>query len=69
MKWPWKRYPDPDGGATGGREARERAEKALEDVRARRAKIEALGRWFLVDAKQNHYGQGAEQLFLGRKKP
>lgn len=69
MKWPWKRYPEPDGDAdTGGRKARERAEEALEDVRHRRAEMEGLGRWFRVDALENHYGQGAEQLFLGRGK-
>ena len=68
MRWPWKRYPEPDGQSdTGGREARERAERALRDVRQRRAEQEGMRRWFRVDAAENHYGQGAEQLFLGRK--
>lgn len=67
MRWPWKRYEEPKVDAdTGGKEARERAEKALEDVRSRRAEQEGMRRFFRVDAGRNHYGEGAERLFLGR---
>ena len=62
MIWPWKRKPPGD---TGGREARERAEDALRDVRNRRAEQEGLRRWFRVDAAENHYGRDVESLFRG----
>lgn len=63
----WRRR-DPDvPDDTGGKQARERAEKALEDVRHLREEQAPLRRFFRVDASENHYGQGATQLFLGRK--
>lgn len=68
MKWPWRQYPEPDvEGDTGGREARERAEEALREVRMRRAQQAGMRLWFRQDAAENHYGKDVETVFRGGK--
>lgn len=64
MRWPFGRKRKAPGD-TGGREARERAEEALAEVRRRRATQEELRRWFRVDAAENHYGRDVQTIFKG----
>lgn len=66
-QWPWKRRkvhssPPVD---TGGKEARERAEEALADVRERRHKVVALRTILVRDMTENHYGDRVYELFRG----
>lgn len=66
-KWPWKRRKTytPPPVDTGGREARERAEEALVDVRERGRKVVALRTILVSDRTENHYGQQVIELFRG----
>lgn len=68
MKWPWHREPEIDSPHpvdTGGKEARERAEEALADVRNRRPAVTAMRLFFVRDLQQNHYGEHVIELFRG----
>ena len=65
MRWPWQKH-RPQGD-TGGKAARERAEAALDDVRARSYERERFRRWFLVEAEANHYGEHVQSIFRGGK--
>jgi hypothetical protein len=67
VKWPWKREIKVKHmpAETGGREARERAEEALRDVRERRSRVLAIRTVLLRDLEQNHYRDSVAQLFRG----
>jgi hypothetical protein len=69
VKRPWRHYPQPPRPATTeGRQARERAERALEDARRRKAESELLRGWFRGEVLENHFGRDVEVIFDSRRR-
>jgi hypothetical protein len=51
----------------GGEKARERAEDALAEVRARTARQRALRAWFQAQYEVNGYGRDVDALWGGKR--
>lgn len=51
---------------TEGKAAREKAERALEEVRARRPEVHGLASFLRVELERNHFRERIEQAWGGR---